>query len=102
MNDILSWLVPLLCLILAGSVAWLIKLAVDMNSLKKDNEYQDKVIEGLQKSMDEHKAQNQMQHEELYTSRNQVDVSLGKLETLVVGLDKKLDQLLDRRKEERG
>lgn len=96
-ESILSWLVPLIVAGLVGAVGWIVRLAIQLNSIVKDIESGKKDTDLLRKDYEFHKAHNAGQHEELYTSRNQTDQTLVLLKTLFENMDKKLDQLLDRR-----
>ena len=105
-NALLSWLVPVIMLAATGTLGWVIKLAVDMNTLGNENQNQDEKIKDLKDSLNEHKNHNQGQHEELYKSRNETAQSLVKLTTLFENMDKKLDSLIEqgqrRRREDDG
>lgn len=98
MNDsILAWLTPMVVTGLVGAVIWIIRLAIQLNSMSKDIETGERDLETVKKDFEFHKAHNAGQHEELYVSRNQTDQTLVLLKTLFENMDKKLDQLLDRR-----
>jgi len=87
--------------VISGAVAWIVKLEVNLVTLKNENARQDEKIGELKMSLSEHKTHNQMQHEEFYQSKNETATALVRLATLFENMDKKLDTLLsqnDRRR----
>lgn len=96
-SSTLGWVIPLFCTGLVGAVVWIVKLAIELNSMSKDIQSLSKDLETAKETIRTHMAHNAGQHEELFLSRNQTDQTLVLLKTLFENMDKKLDQLLDRR-----
>ena len=89
----MTWIVAL-CIGIITGIGWLIVRAVGMSivitSMRKD-------IDRLEKDLTEEKTHNGKQHDELFSSRNETNVTLGRLTTLFENMDKKLDTLIERR-----
>jgi mannitol-specific phosphotransferase system IIBC component len=82
---------------IVGFVIISVNLSARITAMAKD-------IEALQSDSSEHKAHNQRQHEELYSSRNNMDQSITRLSTILEmmvakqdQMDRKIDTLLARR-----
>jgi hypothetical protein len=104
-NDVMNWLVPLFIGIIMGIafiVGWLVKNEVDKSSLQKD-------VLTLKDEMKERHEHNIKQHEELYSSRNDMREVLVELSALfkyvkekIDIMDAKIDKLPNRRQVDRG
>lgn len=104
-NVILGWLIPLIASIITGIVAiviWIVKLAIDLTSLKKDNEQQAKELERLDAQNKADMEWNRGQHKELFDRNNEDAKTLVELKTLFENMDKKIDEILDRERSRNG
>lgn len=105
MNEILSWLVPLLATAIVGVVAWVVRLAVMLTKMQADSDARDRKLDSHIQQTQEHVNWNRGQHEELFISRNGMEKVLERLTTLFEGMDKKqdaMDRKLDTLIERRG
>lgn len=102
MNEILSWVVPLTSTITLGSVAWLIKLAIDYTSVKKDLEVALRDIDRLEKGFEENKGWNRNEHEKLYNSRNDLEKIIIRFEGILKTMDEKIQEILERERAKKG
>lgn len=102
MNDVASWLVPLTTTGLVGAIIWTVKIAMDYASLKKDLERAQDDIDKIGKIMSDHAEWDRVSHKELFDSRNKDAVTLERLTTLFEGMDRKLDEILERERSRTG
>ena len=102
MNDLLAWLVPLTTMGLMGAVIWTVKIAMDYASLKKDVENVQVDMDRIGKLVADHAEWDRASHKELFDSRNLDAVTLERLKTLFEGMDRKLDEILERERARNG
>lgn len=102
MNELASWLVPITLTGLVGAVIWIVRLAMVITILQKDNESQSKEIDGLGQRIADHETWDRAQHKELFDSRNKDAVTLERLTTLFEGMDAKIDEILLRERARNG
>lgn len=102
MSEIAAWLIPLTTTGLVGLVIWIIKIAMDYAAMKKDLERAQVDIDRMGKLIAEHAEWDRNSHKELFDSRNKDAVTLERLTTLFEGMDRKLDEILERERARNG
>ena len=102
MNDLLAWLIPLVLAGLVGTVIWIVKIAMDYAAMKKDLERSQGDIDRVGKLVAEHAEWDRASHKELFDSRNLDAVTLERLKTLFEGMDRKLDEILEKERSRNG
>lgn len=102
MNDLLGWAVPLTLTGLVGAVAWIVRLAMVITVLQKDNEAQSKEIDGLGQRLSDHEAWDRAQHKELFDSRNETTGIMARIVAKLEDIGKNVDEILDRERRRNG
>lgn len=101
-NEMLAWVVPLVMTGLVGAVVWIVKLAVDLMSMRKDNERQAEDIKRLTADVEKHDEWDRAQHKELF-DRGLADAKLlERLMALVETVSKNVDEILERERARNG
>lgn len=102
MNEILSWLVPVVLGGLVGAVAWIVRLAMIITVLQKDNESQAKEITRLDNGFTENKIWNREEHEKLFVSRNDLEKAIIGIQSTLNNMDEKIQEILTRERARNG
>ncbi len=102
MNELASWLVPITLTGLVGAVIWIVRLAMVITVLQKDNEAQTKEIDGLGVRLSTHETWDREQHKELFDSRNEMTGIMARIVAKLEDIGKNVDEILDRERRRNG
>jgi primosomal protein N'' len=101
-KELLAILLPLIAAGLVGAVAWIIKLEVNLITLRKDNEQQNKDINRLSAESEKHDDWDRAQHKELFDRALSDAKVLERLLTMVENIGRNVDEILERERQRNG
>lgn len=95
-QTLLSWLVPLLMTGLVGAVAWIVRLAMIITVLQKDNERQELELAQIKSDAKDHAEWDRAQHKELFDSRNDSREASARIHTTLESIERNTNEILSR------
>lgn len=96
MMDIASWLVPLLLTGLVGAVAWIVRLAMIITVLQKDNDRQERDLADIKADAKAHVEWDRAQHKELFDSRNDSRETSARILSTLESVERNTTEILSR------
>lgn len=96
MTDMLGWIVPLVLTGLIGAVAWIVRLAMIITVLQKDNDRQERDLEQIKSDAKDHVEWDRGQHKELFDSRNDSRETAVRILSTLESVERNTNEILTR------